>query len=145
MLSTSQYGIEIIKSFEGFRQLPYICAGGKYTIGYGHVILPYESYESVSAEDAENILRRDLAHAEQAVMRNIDVKLTQNQFDALVSLVFNIGPAALQRSTLRQKINYNSCFDEITREFMRWVYAGGRVLAGLTKRRMHEANLYCVL
>ncbi|MES2215439.1 MAG: lysozyme [Pseudomonadota bacterium] len=139
---TSEGGFNLIKKFEGFMGAPYTCAGGKKTIGYGHVMLDGEEWQTISEESAEEILRQDLCISEQAVLRNINVSLCQNQFDALVSLTFNIGSAALQRSTLRQKINVNAATDEITHEFMRWVYAGGRALAGLAKRRCEEARLY---
>lgn len=140
--SISERGVELIKSCEGFSPFVYNCAGGKKTIGYGHVLLPNKPYEVISEDIAESILKKDILIFEDAVRRNIKVSLMQNQFDALVSLVFNIGAAAFQRSTLRQKINYSADIGEITREFMRWIYSGGRILAGLTKRRMLEVQLF---
>ncbi|MGV2432276.1 MAG UNVERIFIED_CONTAM: lysozyme [Rickettsiaceae bacterium] len=77
------------------------------------------------------------------IERNIDITLSQNQFDALCSFIFNVGASAFQRSTLRQKINYLSSNNEIANEFERWVYAGGRKLSGLVVRRKIEAELYC--
>ena len=139
---TSHKGIEIIKSFESFSAVPYVCPAGYPTIGYGHVILPGQHYETLSLEDAENLLRKDLLLVERAVIRNINVPLGEDQFDALVSLTFNIGSGALQRSTLRQKINYNSGMNEIKQEFMKWIYAQGRVLSGLVRRRIVESELY---
>ena len=142
---TSQYGINLIKRFEGFSAAPYICAGGKATIGYGHVILQGENYKYITEFEAEEILKSDLSKSEASILRNISVTLLQNQFDALVSLVFNIGGAAFQRSTLRQKIN-STCVDEdVAHEFMRWIYAGGNILSGLIKRRAAEVELYITL
>lgn len=140
---TSAQGIDLIKSFESFSPVSYLCPAGLRTIGYGHVILEGEYYESLSLEAGEDLLKRDLLQMERAVIRNINIALDQNQFDALVSLTFNIGPSALQRSTLRQKINYESGISEIKQEFMKWVYSGGKVLSGLVRRRMAEAELYC--
>lgn len=139
---TSQKGIEIIKSFESFSAVPYVCPAGRQTIGYGHVILSGEHYKTLSLEDGENLLRKDLLAVERAVLRNINVPLGDAQFDALVSLTFNIGSGALQRSTLRQKINYDSGMNEIRQEFMKWIYARGRVLSGLVRRRRLESELY---
>lgn len=139
---TSQKGVELIKCFEAFSATPYLCPAGIITIGYGHIILPGEHYESLSMADADNLLRRDLLKIENAVIRNLNVPLHDNQFDALVSLTFNIGGGALQRSTLRQKINYGSGMSEIKQEFMKWIYARGKVLSGLVKRRIAEYELY---
>lgn len=75
------------------------------------------------------------------MLRNIKVELKQNQFDALVSFTFNVGPAALQRSTLRQKVNRNE-HEEGKEEFLRWIYAGGKVIPGLVKRRRVEAEMF---
>lgn len=142
MNCTSQEGVDLVKKFEGFSSKVYLCAGKKRTIGYGHVILPNENYENIQEEMAEDLLKRDLLLSEKAVLRNIAVNLQQNQFDALVSLTFNIGSAALQRSGLRQKINAHAALDEITHEFMRWVYARGVALVGLAKRRCEEVQMY---
>jgi lysozyme len=138
----SDNGINCIKQFEGFSSNVYICSAGKRTIGYGHVLLENEKYERISEEEAEQMLRIDLLKAENAVARNVVVLLAQCQFDAIVSLVFNIGAAAFQRSTLRHKINVDAEDEEIAREFTRWIYAGGRVLPGLIKRRAAEAKMY---
>ncbi|MBN8542806.1 MAG: lysozyme [Alphaproteobacteria bacterium] len=86
-------------------------------------------------------LRKDLRVAEQAVMRLIHVPLTQNQFDALVSFTFNLGSGALQRSTLRRKINRGE-HEAAAREFSKWVFAGGKRLSGLVRRRQAEGKLY---
>lgn len=79
--------------------------------------------------------------AERAVLRLISVPLTDGQFDALVSFTFNLGAGALQRSTLRRKVNREE-HEDVPAEFLRWVWAGGRKLNGLIRRRRAEATLY---
>lgn len=138
---TSNEGIELIKKFEGFKAQKYICAGGFKTIGYGHKLLPLENYERISLESAEELLLKDLIKFERAVIKYIEVEINNNQFDALVSFTFNLGPAALQRSSLRQKVNRKS-FNEATIEFLRWVYVGTKRLNGLYQRRLAESILF---
>lgn len=139
----SKMGIDLIKKFEGFRSKAYVCPAGYKTIGYGHVITNDDKNheEIVSQEQADTLLLNDLELAENSVLRNIKVSLTQWQFDALVSFTFNLGAAALQRSTLKQKINRLE-HDLVPKELMRWVYVGGKVMPGLLRRRIAEANLY---
>jgi len=139
---TSKEGLEFIKSFESFSPTTYICPAGYLTIGYGHVLLQGEYYQGISMDTAEDLLRRDLMRAERAVIRNICQPLEQNQFDALVSFTYNLGCGALQRSTLRQKVNYGASPAEVRYEFMKWVYAGGQKLAGLVRRRRAEGDMF---
>jgi lysozyme len=142
---TSPAGIELIKAHEGLRLAAYPdpgTGGEPWTIGYGHTggVRPGDR---ITADEAERILRDDLAWAEQAVAERVSpmVDLTQHQFDALVSLVFNIGRGAFERSTLLRKIN-TADVEGAAREFSRWVHAGGRVLPGLVRRRQAEAELF---
>jgi lysozyme len=141
-MKTSIKGIDFIKSFENFSPISYICPSGFQTIGYGHVVGRDENFDNISEMYAEEILVQDLCIAETSVFRNITAPLEQNQFDALVSFVFNLGGGSLQRSSLRQKINYGSDECEIYNEFVKWVYAGGRKLLGLMRRREAEAGMY---
>ncbi len=138
---TNQQGIELIKSLEGFRSEPYVCAGGYLTIGYGHKLLPSDSYKIVSPEKAQQILENDLRRIERLVLKYINVGINDDQFAALVSFTFNVGAAALQRSTLRQKINYGY-YEDGAKEFLKWVYAGGRKIIGLVRRRRLESELF---
>ena len=138
-------GLKLVKSFEGFSSKIYLDSAGLQTIGYGHLILPHEksSFKNVlSISEAESILKQDLAIAENAVARLIKIPLNNKQFDALVSFTFNVGAAALQRSTLRHKVN-RSEHEQVPAEFIRWVYANGRKIPGLIRRRIAEAELYC--
>ena len=95
----------------------------------------------ISEPAAQALLAKDVWSAERAVLRLITVPLTDGQFDALVSFTFNLGGGALQRSTLRRKINREEHTD-VPPEFLRWVWAGGRKLKGLVRRRKAEATLY---
>ncbi len=137
-------GLALIKRFEGFSPTIYICPGGWPTIGYGHVVREGERERFASGigeDEAEDLLRRDVGVAERAVLRLITVPLTDGQFDALVSFTFNLGSGALQRSTLRRKVNREE-HALVPAEFRRWVWAGGRKLKGLVRRREAEARLY---
>ncbi len=138
----TQAGLDLIKHFEGLSLETYICPGGYPTIGYGHVIRKgKEPPKRITKEVAEALLRKDVAWAERAVLRLIDVPLTDGQFDGLVSFTFNLGSGALQRSTLRRKVNREEHWN-VPREFLRWVWAGGRRLKGLIRRREAEGRLY---
>ena len=138
---TSKNGVDLIKRFEGYRSDLYYCQAGYPTIGYGHRILENEIFNTLTLLEAEQLLYKDLYQFECHVLQYIDVILNDNQFDALVSFTFNLGPGALQRSTLRQKIN-SKYFDEVPQEFMRWIHAGGKILNGLLKRRREESILF---
>ena len=140
-MKTSLNGIELIKKFEGFSDKPYLCPAGHLTIGYGHVIPVNTSQLRVTKLRAEEILRRDLARFESSILKLINVPLNQNQFDALVSFTYNLGAGALQRSSLRQKINRGE-YQIAANEFLKWVYAGGKRLNGLVLRRSAESQLY---
>ena len=138
---TNKKGIELIKLFEGFKSEPYVCAGGYLTIGYGHKLLPSDPYKIITQEKAVQILENDLRRMERSVLKYINVEINDDQFAALVSFTFNVGSAALQRSVLRQKINYGH-YDDGAKEFLKWVYAGGRKIMGLVRRRNIESNLF---
>jgi len=138
----SARGLKLIKDYEGFSATIYRDAAGYPTIGYGHLIKKGESFsEPMSRQDASVLLLSDVAEAEQAVRRLIPIALTQGQYDALVSFTFNLGSGALQSSTLRRKLLQGSV-DSAAREFPRWVYAGGRKLRGLMRRRISEQKLF---
>ncbi len=142
MMQTSEAGIALIAEFEGFVAMPYICAGGHLTIGYGHVIAPHEQFDApITRLDARALLMQDVAVAERAVLRYIHAPLTQGQFDALVSFTFNLGAGALQRSTLRRVINRGD-YTSAPHQLRRWVFAEGRKLRGLVRRREAEVGLW---
>ncbi len=144
MRHITQEGLDLIKRFEGFSPTIYICPAGYPTIGYGHVVRDDERdrfANGIDEQEAEDLLQRDVRWAEQGVLRLVNVPLTDGQFDALVSFTFNLGTGALQRSTLRRKVNREE-HDQVPQEFMRWVWAGGRRLKGLILRRTAECICY---
>ena len=142
MRNITQNGLDLIKRFEGFSRTVYFCPAGYPTIGYGHVVKDDEDFSAgIDEAQAEELLRQDAQIAERAVLRLINVLLTDGQFDALVSFTYNLGGGALQRSTLRRKINREE-HAEVPEQFMRWVWAGGRKLRGLVRRRAAEAGFY---
>lgn len=144
MRHITQEGLNLIKRFEGFEPEIYLDAAGLPTIGYGHLIRKgeHKMFENgISQAAGEALLIKDVLLAEQAVCRLISVPLTNGQFDALVSFTFNLGSGALQRSTLRRKVNREE-HEDVPAEFMRWVWAGGKKLKGLIRRREAEIALY---
>ena len=147
----------MIKHHEGLRQKPYLCAAHMWTIGVGHVLYPRQGALKIderdaypleerdnrtfSMEEVDEILRDDLNRFERGVERYCPVKLTQGQFDALVSFSFNVGLGTLQRSTLRQKV-LRGDMEGAAEEFLKYTLAGGKVLKGLVTRRNDERALF---
>lgn len=144
-MKLSEKGINLLKVLEegkSFSERSYICAAGKKTIGYGHVILPDENIiEPITESEAEYILEKDVKIAEDAVNKYVKIKLTQNQFDALVCFVFNIGITNFKTSTLLKFIN-SELWEKIPTQFMRWVYHDKIKLKGLENRRKIEIRLW---
>ena len=136
----SQEGVDLIKHFEGCYLDAYLCPAGVWTVGYGHTKGVKEG-DAIEQEAAEAFLIEDLESFEQAVTRLVEVPLTQQQFDALVSWTFNLGAGNLAESTLLRKLN-NYQYAEVPEQMMRWVRAGGQVLDGLVRRRAAEAALF---
>ena len=140
-LEMSDKGVELVKQYEGYHATPYVCPGGKLTIGYGHVILKGEKYSNLNKAQATALLKKDLAKYERDVNSLINVKLTQEQYDALVSFTYNLGPGALQKSGLRKKVNGGQ-HKAVPAEFLKWSRCKKKILPGLVKRRKAEAQLY---
>lgn len=143
----SQKGLDLIKRFEGLELKPYKCPAGIPTIGYGNTYYP--SGAKVKLTDpaiteivAEALLKFLLGSYEKDVDSFCRDDINQNQFDALTSFAYNCGPRNLKSSTLLKKVNANPNDPTIKAEFLKWDKANGRVLAGLTKRRQAEADLY---
>ena len=142
-MKISQTGIELLKKFEGLRLKAYPdpATGGKpWTIGYGCTTDVYEGLV-ITEQEAEGRLRLDLYLFERCVEQAIDVEMTQNQFDACVVLAFNIGCKNFSNSTLVKLMNAGKA-DEAKEQFSRWNRANGSVMAGLTRRREAEAELF---
>jgi lysozyme len=140
-MGVSENCIQIVKYFEGFRRKLYTCIGGYRTIGYGHKLSLHENFEQISQEEALELLYKDLEISSRCVLRNTTCYLSQHQLDALSSFVFNVGPAAFQRSTLRQKINYQE-LDKVECEMLKWVYVKAFKVPGLVLRRKAEIELF---
>ena len=139
-MKTSPKGIALIKEFEGLRLKAYKCPGGVWTIGYGHTA-GVRPGMVITKEQAEQFLKEDLLVFEKAV-NNQNLSINQNQFDALVSLIYNIGIGNFKKSTLLLKVRIEPGDNSIMDEFLRWVYSKGRVLPGLQRRRLAEVKLY---
>ena len=140
-MKLSQQGLDLIKRHEGLKLKAYICPAGIPTIGYGHTRTA-QIGGTITEQQAEELLKQDVSYAEVGVYRQLP-NLKQNQFDALVSFVFNVGYGNFQKSTLLKRIKEGAACSEIKYQFSRWNKGGGKVLAGLTKRREDESNLYC--
>lgn len=140
-------GLDLIKSFEGLKLKPYLCPANVPTVGYGSTF--YENDKKVKLTDpsiteqrASELLLDSLKGFERYVDSYCRDDINQNQFDALVSFCYNLGPANLKSSTLLKKANVNPNDPTIAQEFLKWNKAGGRALKGLTKRRQAESDLY---
>lgn len=136
----SQGGIDLIKRWEGFRTIAYQCSANVWTIGYGHT-KGVKPGDRITKADAEVLLVEDIKAFERAVRHTVKVPLTQNQFDALVSFCFNVGANAFSKSTLVRLLN-QSKYQDAANQFPRWNRAGGRVIKGLTNRRIAEKQLF---
>lgn len=139
-MNTSQQGIELIKKFEGVRYQAYDDGVGVWTIGVGHTKGVMKG-DKIDDRQVDEFLRKDIESAEYAVNSLVKVELRQTQFDALVSLVFNIGSGAFASSTLLKLLNKGR-YDMAADQFGRWNMAGGKILLGLTKRRAAERLLF---
>lgn len=135
-------GLNLIKEFEGLRLVAYKCPAGVWTIGYGHTYRVKEG-DIITEKEATAFLLDDISAAEDIVAGStMDVELTQNQFDALVSFAYNVGAKNFSDSTLLRKVKVNPDDPTILNEFKKWVYAGKELLTGLVRRRKAEAELY---
>ena len=139
-MKTSVEGLALIKKFEGLELEAYTCAAGVWTIGYGHTkdVQPGDVW---SEAHAEHMLEVELEEFEEYINKYVTVSLSQNQFDALVSWVYNLGPANLKASTMLKVLN-DGKYEEVPYQMKRWNKAGGKVLDGLVRRREAEALLY---
>jgi GH24 family phage-related lysozyme (muramidase) len=146
--SINAAGLEIVKGFEGLSLTAYPdpgTGGEPWTIGYGHTSAagPPQVYQglSITRAEAEDILKRDLKIYEKAVTDAVTRPSTSDQFSAMVSFTFNVGPGNFRSSTLLRKHNAGD-FAGASEEFLKWVYAGGNVMPGLQRRRQAERALY---
>tara|TARA_R100000988_G_scaffold48262_1_gene23619 strand:- start:1087 stop:1563 length:477 start_codon:yes stop_codon:yes gene_type:complete len=139
-MKISQEGIKLIKNFEGCGLEAYQDSVGVWTIGYG-TIKGVKEGDQINQDEAEHLLQEEMPEYEGYINKMINVPLNQNQFDALCSWVFNLGPTNLQSSTLLKFLNEGK-YDEVPDQIVRWNKAGGQVLKGLVKRRQAEADMF---
>jgi lysozyme len=143
---TTTRSFKLIAGFEGLSLTPYLCAAGKWTIGWGNTRLPDGSFVTsdtppITREQADLMLTREIMSVEDALLRLVKVPLSENQATALTSFVYNVGATAFENSTLLKKLNagdYGGAADE----FPQWVHANGKILGGLIKRREKERALF---
>ena len=142
--TTGEKGLSLIKSFEGLKLDSYICPAGVPTIGYGTTKINGQAVKvpsTITESQANEFLQTDVKTFEQAVNSAVTVPITQNQFDALVSFTYNLGPGNLRSSTLLKKLNAKD-YAGAADEFPKWNKSGGKELAGLTRRRNAERDLF---
>jgi len=156
-MKVSDKALKVIRHHEGVRTKPYQCPALLWTVGVGHVIDPTHAKvplaerkalpipdgwnRTLTTDEVDDILKRDLANFERGVERYCPVTLTQGQFDALVSFSFNVGLGTLQRSTLRQKV-LRGDMEGAADEFLKYTIGGGKVLKGLVTRRNDERAMF---
>lgn len=144
MRKTGNSGINLIKQFEGLRLDAYYCPARILTIGYGHVVRKHDGIglgQRISQQIADNFLEFDVGWSERCVEKYVNQLLNNNQFDALVSFVFNVGQSAFLRSGVLRNLNIAQ-FPSAIVVLKRYVHADGRKLNGLVRRRGAEANLF---
>jgi lysozyme len=139
-MKTSKDGLQLIKDFEGLELSAYKCAAGVWTIGYGHIKGVQEGM-SISEARANEMLNEELTEYENYINKGVTVPLSQCQFDAMVSWVYNLGNGNLTSSTLLKVLNSGD-YAGVPAQMLRWNKAGGKVLAGLTRRRQAEADMF---
>lgn len=137
---TSEKGKQLIKFFEGCRLIAYRCPAGVPTIGYGHT-KGVKMGMKISQAEADKFLEDDLKPFE-AVLNKLGINFMQNQFDAIVSWMFNLGAGNFASSTLKKRIVANAGDMAIAEQIVKWVNAGGKPMLGLKKRRVAEANMF---
>lgn len=138
-MKISEQCVNMVATFEGFRGEAYKCPAGVWTIGYGHTE-DVKPGDKITEATAKAMLRTELQEFAVKVEKLLK-KATQDQFDALVSFAYNVGVSALASSTLLKKHNAGD-YLAAQEQFLKWNRAAGKELAGLTKRRQHEAALY---
>lgn len=134
-------GLKLLKSFEGCSLVAYKDIVGKWTIGFGHCDAKLSENDSITQEQADELLQKDLGHFEEEVRQILEVDVSENQFAALVCFAYNVGLGSLYHSHLLSKLNSGD-ISGAADEFLRWDRAGGVVVPGLLRRREAERNLF---
>lgn len=146
MRTLDTFGYKLIQQFEGLKLKAYQDSVGIWTIGYGNITYldgtKVKKGDEITREQADLMFKSTANKFALEVAKLINVCLTQNQFNALVSLAYNIGLGAFKGSTLLKKVNNNPNDKSIANEFLKWKYAGGKVIQGLLNRRIKESDVY---
>lgn len=140
-----QSTVDFVREEEGFRNDVYKDIAGKDTVGVGHLVLPTDGLshgDTISNTEVDSFLKQDLKIAEAQIKKDVKVPLNQNQFDALISLVFNIGIGAFNKSTLLKFINQEKEEQDIRNAWMAWKFVKGSQSNALESRRERELELY---
>ena len=140
LMKTSNQGKNLIKEAEGLRLEAYLCPAGVPTIGWGHT-KGVKMGQHITVQQAEDMLIEDIAPIER-LLNGMKINFRQEQFDALVSWIFNFGEGKFKGSTMYKRIVGNAKDEEITDQMVKWINAAGCPLPGLMKRRVAEANLF---
>jgi lysozyme len=139
-MTTSRKGLQLIKDFEGLRLGSYKCPAGVWTIGYGHT-KGVKQGQVIDQMRADDYLVEDIAPIERQ-LNKLNLNFRQEQFDALVSWIFNLGGGNFNSSTMKKYIVGDYTDEQITDQMVKWVNAAGKPLVGLKKRRIAEANMF---
>ena len=139
-MTTSNKGKQLIKEFEGLRLKAYRCPAGVATIGWGHT-KGVKLGQTITEAQAEDFLVEDIAPAEH-LLNNMGINFRQEQFDALVSWIFNLGTGNFMNSTLCKRICSGADDQMVADEIIRWISCNGKPSLGLMKRRVKEANFF---
>ena len=139
-MKPSERGLALIRQFEGLRLSAYKCPAGVPTIGWG-TTKGVKMGQTITKDEADRLLIEDAQRFADHVKALVKIPLNQNQVDALISFVYNIGPHAFAKSTMLKLINQR-LFEDAANQFLRWNKANGEPLAGLTRRRMAERDLF---
>lgn len=154
-MKISDRGLELIRQWEGVESMVYLDSAGLPTIGCGHLLTKSEissgkiligtkliAYHlGLSPEQITVLLKQDLSRVQRCINNHVTVELTQNQFDALCSFIFNVGVSAFRASTLRKMLNQGQ-YAAVPIQLRRWVWAAGKVEQGLVNRRENESKLF---
>jgi lysozyme len=139
--------LDTIQQFEGLKLKAYKDSVGIWTVGFGNIFNldtgnPIKEGDEITLETAERWLKIEVDNLQAKMRKVITVTLTDNQWTALTSLVYNIGFGAFKRSTLLRLLNAGASKEEVAKQFLRWNKAGGKEIKGLTNRRQAEFNLF---
>jgi lysozyme len=145
-MKVNKLGIDMMHHFEGCRLQAYQCSAKVWTIGWGNTYYqdkrPVKQGDVITQAQANELFEMVMNEFAIVVRKALTKEINENQFSALVCFAYNVGIGNLKKSTLLRKVNINPNDETIADEFAKWNKAGGKVLNGLTRRRLAEADLY---